>query len=384
MLLVQSTYPIGCTSNQETINKEENILLKNNDTWINIMLKLGHMPSLAVGIIHQNGTFKNLMYGEHTRGTNLKPSKYTIYYGGSISKTITATALLQLFEQGLFDLDEDINNYLSFSIRNPMHPETPITFKMLLTHTSSLSNIQWKLFLYFSLLNYPHTMFEDYLTPGNPIYDKNNWNSYKPGEGIYYSSVGYELIGLLIESISGMPFETYCRHHIFLPLKMYNTSFTLNHLLDSEFASFYAYGFGMYVPIPLYENHNAAAGGIFTTVEDLSHFLFIHMNNGTYTNTQILKNNTIEMMHSPQFPNLPILDPYDDGRTYGLGWIIWPENATNVAGGFQGHFGNVPGGISSITMTNKTGVILLSNQWLLYYPLQLKIMSLFRQIFHGI
>ncbi len=57
----------------------------------------------------------------------------------SISKTITATAVMQLWEQGLFELDDDVNDYLPFNVRNPNHPDVPITFRMLLTHTSSIN-----------------------------------------------------------------------------------------------------------------------------------------------------------------------------------------------------------------------------------------------------
>ena len=86
-------------------------------------------------------------YGYASIEQNKPVGDSTIFHIASISKLLTGTALMQLWEEGLFDLDDDINNYLPFEIRNPNYPDDPITFRMLLTHTSSI-NDDWTQLIY--------------------------------------------------------------------------------------------------------------------------------------------------------------------------------------------------------------------------------------------
>lgn len=115
------------------------------------MLKIGHLPSLSVDVLNRNGHLNTFFYGEIKRGENKPPHKNTVYYAESISKTVTTTAILQLYEDNKLSLDEDINVYLPLQIRHPTYPEIPITIEIWLTHSSGLSNIQWRLFFYFSI-----------------------------------------------------------------------------------------------------------------------------------------------------------------------------------------------------------------------------------------
>ena len=374
-------HSVGDEINPNTYQENYTSALEDIDRIVLFMLKLGHMPSLAVSIVKKNEVVLTKMYGEAIEGSGIPPTKDTVYLAGSISKSITGTAVMQLREQGMFDLDDDVNGYLPFSLRNPHFPDTPITFRMLLAHASGLANVQWRLFLYFSLLNHPVEQLGDYLTPGNPLYRPSNWCDFSPGSGSYYSSVGYELLSILIERLSGMSFVDYCSKYIFEPLKMNNSSFVLKDIEDAESAGFYAWLLGIYVRLPHYENHNAAAGGLQTTAEDLSHFLIMHMNDGKYDGVHVLKEDTVRLMHSIQYDNIPIKDLKRDGRGYGLGWIVWPEDEFNLSTAMQGHFGNVPGGITSMTYRNATGVVLLSNQWLLARPVQLRAMRYLRNLF---
>lgn len=350
-------------------------------SFISFFLRLAHLPSLSIGVIRDK-SLSTFFYGETTRGQGNTPTKNTVYYAGSISKTVTATAILQLYEQGKVSLEDDINTYLPFPLRHPSYPTKPITIHMLLTHSSSLSNNQRRLFTYFSIFHYPREWLGEYLSSNGSLYYEDNWNEYEPGEAIYYSSVGYELLAFIVEQVSNVTFEHYCKQNIFRPLRMDNTSFSLSDINQSLMASIYAYVPGFYIPLPIYQNHNTGAGGILTTIEDLSHYLYMHMNNGSFENSSILKSETITLMHQAHCEHLPIKDAFDDGRNYGLGWIIWPEEAVKVSGGYQGHYGNVPGGISSLTISNSSGLILMSNQWLFYQPLQMMTMSWLRNYFH--
>jgi len=350
--------------------------------YVERFLKMATMPGFALGIINPNGTTDYYMFGEINRKTKEAPTKDTIFLAASLTKTVTAIAILQLWEQGIIDLDADVSTYLPFDLRHPAYPDTPITIRMMLTHSSGLSNVQWRSFTYFSLLHFPLDWFEYYLTPGNRFYYANNWNEYPPGEGLYYSSIGYDLLGFIVERISGEPFPEYCEKHIFEPLEMKNTSLRLSDVTYDQLTSIYLNILGVYIEIPYYEIENDGSGGMLSTVEDICHYLSMHMQQGRYKDTQILAPETVEMMHTVQFPGLPGYDVYKDGRNYGLGWIHWPDENLTYNKGMQGHLGNIPGALASMTVLNNTGVVFFGNEWSGLNYRQTAIMFMFREYFH--
>lgn len=126
----------------------------------------------------------------------------------SISKSFTATAIMQLHEAGCFDLDDDIGVALGFPVRNPNHPDIPITYRMLLSHTSSLSDKGG----YFTL---------DVIRPGITPDVSGSFNEYAPGTGYQYCNLGFNTLGVLIEIHSGERFDQYIRNNILDPLGLY-------------------------------------------------------------------------------------------------------------------------------------------------------------------
>jgi CubicO group peptidase (beta-lactamase class C family) len=253
---------------------------------------------------------------------------------GSISKVVTATAMMQLWEQELFDLDEDINNYLPFNIRNPNYPDDPITFRMLLAHQSSI--FEW---LETSSLNYlfsdnDYSFIEEILLLDGSNYHSEYWADYPPGSEKNYSNFGYILLGYLIEQITGDTFDKYCNNHIFKPLGMYNTSFKIDDLNQSNIANPYYWIGGIYIPIKKTDHlFIDPCGGLFTTVEDLSHLFIAHLNNGEFNGVRILEESTIDLMHTPQYPESRWAGNYQ----YGIGWaIINNQNDETIMVGHSG------------------------------------------------
>ena len=353
-----------------------------DEQYVNRLLKIANMPGFAVGIINKDGSINTYNFGETKRNTGTPPTENTVFLAASLTKTVTATAILQLWEQGKIDLDDDINKYLPFPIRHPDYPDIPITVRMLLTHTAGFTNILWRTFLYFSFFHYPLDWYEYYLTPGNRFYHADNWNDYPPGKGIYYTSLGYDLLGYIVERISDMPFEDYCQTYIFKPLDMHNTTLRLNEINYEKLTTFYIYILGVYIPIPYYEVHNDGSGGMYTTVEDTCHFLKMHMQQGSYHGKQILQPETVEEMHTAQFPNLPSYDIYKDNRNYGYGWIVWPDENQTYQKGMQGHLGNAPGALASMTLLNDTGLVFFGNEWTRISYQQTTVMFMLREYFH--
>ena len=346
-------------------NQEKNVNFENDDFDDEIMFHMeqGHMPSVSACIIKNGSIVWSKGYGYADINKGIKATENTIYLIASITKTITATAIMQLWEQGLFNLDDDVNDYLPFSLRNPNYPDIPITFRMLLAHHSSLSDRMFSLYVYFSILNLPIEFLEQCLVPGGIFYRSKYWLDTPPGEQLIYSSIGFEVLGYLVELLSGQPLDKYCKEHIFDPLEMQNTSFEKSYFDLNNLARPYIWFLNRtYIPLVHYKIEKDASGGIRTSIMDLSHFLIANMNGGVYNNNQILAEETVQLMRTRQYPGNDSTNRY----TYGLGWRISVRHMDNS----YGHPGAMPGALTSMYyfLENSTGIIFFSNQYpLLYY-----------------
>ena len=344
-----------------TIGNNEKLSNLLFDMYITFLMKLAHKPSISACVIINESIVWSKGYGNYDIENNKLATPDTLYLMASISKTVTATALMQLYEQGYFELDDDVNNYLPFSLRNTNYPEIPITFRMILSHQSSLaSDNSDRLCLSFlpgdpDIPSYPHPWLEEYLTPGGNAYHSEVWSDKKPGEHYYYVNIGYSIIGYLVELISGKNFNEYCKENIFIPLYMTNTSFRLRDHDVNKIAIPYFYKDGNYEPNPHYGMLLVyPAASMRTSIEELSHFLIAHMNGGIYQNVRILNESTVELMHTKHYPD------NNTERGYGLGWTI----RENAYGKKQiGHSGGWPGVQTQMTFfpEDKTAIIIFTN-----------------------
>ncbi|UCD14666.1 MAG: beta-lactamase family protein [Thermoplasmatales archaeon] len=331
------------------------------DRYLTLLMKLAHKPSFSACIIIDDRVVWSQGYGLYDIENNKQATPDTLYLLASISKTVTATALMQLYDQGLFDLDDDVNDYLPFSLRNSNFPDIPITFRMLLSHRSSLaSDNSDRLCLSYipgdpDIPSYPHPWLEEYLTPDGSAYHSSVWSESPPESQYYYANIGFSIIGYLVELISGQNFNEYCEKHIFTPLGMYNTSFRLKDLDINKIAIPYFYRKGNYIPNPHYGMLVLyPAASLRTSVEQLSHFLIAHMNGGMYNDVRILNESTVELMHTEHYPL------NDRGYGYGLGWSIKESKSGKKE---IGHSGGWPGvhTLTKVRPDDNTAIIIFTN-----------------------
>ena len=184
--------------------------------FIEQTMLLSQIPGLSISIAKNESIVWEKHFGYANIDDAIQVSDSTMFIISSISKTVTATALMELFEQGMFKLNDDIDGYLAFE-GNPAHyPSSPITFKMLLTHTSGIKD-NWGVMPYYDgdpelELGY---YLEQYLTVGGQFYGSDsNFPNNVPGSSYSYSNIAVALIGLLVEEISGERFSPVSYTHL--------------------------------------------------------------------------------------------------------------------------------------------------------------------------
>ena len=180
---------------------------------------------LAVVVVKDNQIVYHHEFGYSDLELRTPLREDNLYRIASISKSFSATSMMQLIEKGLVTLDTDVSTLAGFPIRNPKYPDTVITLEMLLSHTSSLNDSEG----YFVL---------DVINPEtNPDW-ANCYNDYEPGTGYEYCNLNFNLVGTFIEKLSGERFDQYVVHHVLEPLGLYG-GYCVDSLDASRFAKLY-------------------------------------------------------------------------------------------------------------------------------------------------
>lgn len=190
------------------------------------------MLGMSVTVIKNEGISYSGGFGIRDVARNLPVNDSTIYRIASISKMITAIALMQLYDRGLIDPDADISNYLGYQLRSPHFPNDVVTTRMVISHTASLRDGGgYDGFLSATYNQNPPPDIRALLLQGGAYYTSDMWNSSRRPSAKYfqYSNINYGLIGTLVEKVSGIRFDIYCRENIFAPLGL-DASFNLQDL----------------------------------------------------------------------------------------------------------------------------------------------------------
>ncbi|MFM7629586.1 MAG: serine hydrolase domain-containing protein [Algoriphagus sp.] len=273
----------------------------------------------------------------------------------SISKSFTATGLLQLVEKKKISLDDDVSDLIGFQIRNPKFPDTVITLRMLLSHTSSLNDSQG----YFAL---------DQVHPEKNSSWQQAYNAYAPGEGYQYCNLNFNLAGAILEKYSGARFDAYIQENILKPLGLYG-GYDVDQLDKSRFATLYTYqrDLARFVPSPAaYVSKSeelktyipgystpifSPTGGMKISAPDLAKYLLLHMNYG-----KVGKVRLISIAHAKEMQT-----PLSSYENYGL--ALWKTNVLIPEVELVGHTGSAYGLYSAMFFNpeEKYGFVVISN-----------------------
>lgn len=328
------------------------------DEFISAGMKDSKVPGLAAVVVKGDSVVWSGYYGMADLEKRKPVTAETLFQIASVSKTITGCVVMQQVERGHVELDTDVNEVLPFSVRNPRHPNAPITLRQLLTHTSGVCD-NWDVLerTWVTNKDFPETLESSlgaYFTPGGKYYESGkNFCRCAPGARTEYSNVGTALVALIAEKSGGIPFETQCEEFLFAPLQIKGSSFRLEKVDRSRLAVPYEYrkNQGGYKSPGHHGYLDFPAGSLRITAKDLSVFLRMFMADGEFNGTRIIKEGTVEEMMKIQFPKLDA----DQG-------LIWYREQFGKRR-LIGHNGGDPGVASMMYFDpkSKAGFLVLMN-----------------------
>ena len=261
------------------------------------------IPSMSIALVRGDSIVWTAAFGYANMRTKTPATTETIYSTGSSFKSVTATAVMQLAEQGKLKLDDPINKYLAESqVKDSI--SKPVTFAHILSHWSGLRNGAqtqpiWSRRLPPSLEGFTSTL---------------TWVR-APETKWEYNNFAYGTAGLLVQKISGVEYEKYIVDNILKPLGVTtpNPVYPSPAMVERMALPYNAGGtFGKPAPVPQVHFDVYPAGDIYLTAEDMARYLIAQLNGGVFRGNRILSEESVREMHKPRY-----------GGDYGYGfWMV--------------------------------------------------------------
>lgn len=296
----------------------------NIENVLDSLIRHKHVPSIGVAILKEGKIIYETALGYADVENKIKATVHTPYQLASLTKPITATAIMKLHEQGIIDIDDPITKYIPLKLRKVEVDFSTPSIRQVLNHTSGLGT-------YFDIYYEDEkVVFENF----EKAWDRYGTLFHEPGEVCEYSNLGYGLLDYIIAKNSSMSFADYLKSEIFNPLGMQNSSVILKNSSNSkEMAKKYNH---LMEPLPFITNNTAGAGNVASSVHDIMRFANFHLEN--LKKERILGGALIKEMQCYK-DSLALYHYYKD-TYYGLGWYVNPnDNGQSVVwheGGMMG------------------------------------------------
>jgi CubicO group peptidase (beta-lactamase class C family) len=280
------------------------------DAYVKTQMQNARIPGLALGIIHGDQVVHLQGFGA-ADSTGRAVTSQTPFLLGSTTKSFTALATMQLVEAGKIALDAPVQRYLPWFRMDDPVASAHITVRHVLNQVSGISTSV-------GLRVFTDSPTE---TPEQYVRNLGTVTLTKPvGTTFQYSNANYVILGLIVQVVSGAPYETYLQQHILTPLQMKQSFVSQEQARGAGLAQGHQSWFGVPAPIDLPSNRAAfAAGYLMSSAEDMSHYLIAQSNGGRYKGASILSPQGIATMHTfaPGFP-------------YAMGWGNFSQNGETI------------------------------------------------------
>ncbi|MEW6367535.1 MAG: serine hydrolase domain-containing protein [Acidobacteriota bacterium] len=290
-----------------------------------------HIPGAVVAVVKDGRAIQLRGYGlaDIEKQVRVDPN-LTVFRLGSVSKVVTATAVMQLVECGKLRLGDDVNNALHLFKLPDRFPQ-PVSLADLLKHTGGFDERHIGMHV---------RPAPEFVPLGEYLARRMPPRVMPPGDTIAYSDFGMSLAGYLVEEATGMPFATYVDRNIFRPLGMSSSSFEqpMPPPVMGRMAAGYAYKGGRNVPYAYDFAEVVPAAALQGTARDMVAFIIAHLEGGRFGEARILEESTVEEMHRRQVSHHPKLR----GRAYGFSeWTERGQRAIFHDGGMPGFLARV-------------------------------------------
>jgi len=317
------------------------------DTIIRKNLKRQRIPGAAVALVHEGRVIFSRCYGYADTGKKVPITEDTYFMVGSLTKSFTALAVLKLIEEGKIDPHADIRRYIpDFSIKNLYDGEVPITVNHLLTHTSGLM-----------IDYYAHLTGEKKQSNADLLSQlRNEYLCFKPGSASKYSNIGYRLLGMMIEQVTGERFEDYLEKEVFKPLGLNNSFFDYT----ADMTLHMSKGHNGDTETSRIDNEDKSASGLFSTLKDLTAFLKFLSSGAGQLPGGINNSKIIDLITKNADPAIDTF--YDSKNIYSSGWYLNSYQFNGVHAVLSSS-GNINGFSTAITYIpeERLGIVILTN-----------------------
>ncbi|HSF79868.1 MAG TPA: serine hydrolase domain-containing protein [Anaerolineales bacterium] len=320
------------------------------DAYVERQMRRLHIPGVSLAVVEGDRIVHLRGFGRARPGGEA-PTPQTPFFIGSVTKSFTALAIMQLVEAGVVELDAPVQRYLpSFRVADSQ-ASAQMTVRHLLNHTSGMSTLQGQMIL--SELEDSPDATERQLRALSSLQ-----LSQPVGSKLQYNNTNYNLLGLIIEAASGESYPDYIQSHIFDPLDMCHSYTSKAEAQKNGLAMGHRYWFGRPIPapnlsIPL---RSLPSGQLISCAEDMAHYLIAHLNGGRFRDVQILSEAGIAELHrgAVAWREMGI-----DFGSYAMGWVSQEFGKSTIVS----HSGIVPdfGAIAALVPEQKKGIVLLYN-----------------------
>jgi CubicO group peptidase (beta-lactamase class C family) len=305
-----------------------------------------HIPGLAVAIVKGDRVFYSKGFGRSDDRHQITAD--TPFIIGSLSKSLTATAVLQLVEAGKIDLQSSVQQYLPWFHLNSTDSNS-IKIADLLHHTSGLSIQTDMEFLNLSVHSSPDTLknYVQRLTLAKP--------KSPAGYEFNYANANYAILGLVIQQVAQMPYEKYIESHIFQPLEMHHSFTSQSQALQSSPPLSTGHRFWLDQPVATmlpFDQQNLPAGYLISSAQDIAHYLIMQLNDGRYQDKILISPTSLEQLHKPAVLAW-------GSATYAMGWVNDRVNDLSI----DYHGGELANFSANATLipSQRWGIVILTN-----------------------
>lgn len=324
-----------------------------------MMAELG-VPGTALGIVQDGELVYGKGYGVTEIGTDNPVTPQTIFNTASVAKTLSATAIMQLVEQGKVNLDEPVTTYLPY-FKMADERSQNLTVRHVMTHRTGLPEFDWTAPGFYdnpdnedgALERFIRSLSDDVLSSA-------------PGEEFAYGTLNYAVLGEIIANASGESYTDYIRNHILIPLEMDATRQLHDELDLTKLASPHIPGpDGDWIVNPVfpYARVEGPGGHFYTSLEDMAKYATAHLRQGVGEHALLTPESYQQMW--TQVSDTPFPPP-DTG--YGMGWMTGEYGGHRVVGhagidlGYNAFMSLLPDDdIALIIMANQSDAVNLTS-----------------------